>query len=69
MMKAAKEGIELGAGEGKKPLVIAVTQLTSTSKEAMNEQQGIPGEVIDSVIRYGQSGQGSRSGRRGLLRP
>lgn len=55
MMKAAKEGIELGAGEGKKPLVIAVTQLTSTSKEAMNEQQGIPGEVIDSVIRYAKA--------------
>lgn len=55
MMKAAKEGLELGAGEGKKPLVIAVTQLTSTSKEAMNEQQGIPGEVIDSVIRYAKA--------------
>ncbi len=52
MMKAAKEGIDLGAGEGKKPMVIAVTQLTSTSKEAMNEQQGIEGDVIDSVIRY-----------------
>lgn len=52
MMKAAKEGIDLGAGEGKNPMVIAVTQLTSTSKEAMNEQQGIEGDVIDSVIRY-----------------
>lgn len=59
MMKAAKEGIELGAGEGKKPLVIAVTQLTSTSKEAMNEQQGIPGEVIDSVIRYAKAAKES----------
>lgn len=55
MMKAAKEGIELGAADGKKPLIIAVTQLTSTSKEAMNEVQGIPGEVIDSVVRYAKA--------------
>ncbi|UNT95131.1 orotidine-5'-phosphate decarboxylase [Allobaculum mucilyticum] len=55
MMKAAKAGIEAGAPEGKRPLVIAVTQLTSTSKEAMNEQQGIPGDVIDSVIRYAKA--------------
>lgn len=55
MMKAAKVGIEAGAPEGKRPLVIAVTQLTSTSKEAMNEQQGIPGDVIDSVIRYAKA--------------
>ncbi|MCF0246010.1 MAG: orotidine-5'-phosphate decarboxylase [Ileibacterium sp.] len=55
MMKAAKEGLELGAKDGKRPLIIAVTQLTSTSKEAMNEQQGIPGEVIDSVVRYAKA--------------
>lgn len=55
MMKAAKAGLEEGAPEGKKPLLIAVTQLTSTSKEAMNEEQGIPGEVIDSVVRYAKN--------------
>ena len=49
MMKAAMEAFE---GLDKRPLVIAVTQLTSTSKEQMNEEQGIPGEVMDSVVRY-----------------
>lgn len=55
MMKAAREGIEQGAPAGKRPLILAVTQLTSTSKEAMNEEQGIPGEVIDSVVRYAKN--------------
>lgn len=53
MMAAAIDGLEEGTPHGKqRPLCIAVTQLTSTSKEAMNEEQGIPGEVMDSVIRY-----------------
>ncbi|MGN1275585.1 MAG: orotidine-5'-phosphate decarboxylase [Floccifex sp.] len=51
MMKAAKEGLSLGA-QGQSPLCIAVTQLTSTSKEAMNEELGIEGEVIDCVVKY-----------------
>lgn len=55
MMKAAKEGLEKGAAYGKRPLIIAVTQLTSTSKEMMNEEQGIPGEVMDSVLRYAKN--------------
>ena len=55
MMKAAKAGLEEGAPEGKKPLLIAVTQLTSTSQEAMNEVQGIPGTVLESVIRYAKN--------------
>lgn len=56
MMKAAREGIEAGMEEGgKRPLVIAVTQLTSTSKEMMNEVQGIPGNVTDSVVRYAKA--------------
>ncbi|MEY8379840.1 orotidine-5'-phosphate decarboxylase [Ileibacterium valens] len=55
MMKAAKTGLDEGAADNKKPLLIAVTQLTSTSKEAMNEEQGIPGEVIDSVVRYAKN--------------
>lgn len=53
MMKAAKKGLVEATPEGQKvPKIIAITQLTSTSKEAMNEQQGIPGEIIDSVLRY-----------------
>lgn len=52
MMKAAIEGLEEGAVHGKRPLCIAVTQLTSTSQEAMNEELLIPGEVKDVVISY-----------------
>ena len=50
MMKAAMEGLEEGAVNGKRPLCIAVTQLTSTSQEAMNEELLIPGNVKDVVI-------------------
>ena len=54
MMKAAVEGLNEGAKEnnGKRPLCIAVTQLTSTSKETMNQELKIPGEVQDVVIDY-----------------
>lgn len=56
MMKAAKEGILEGTPEGKEPAkLIGVTVLTSTSKEVMNEELGIPGEVIDTVVRYAQN--------------
>lgn len=52
MMKAAMEGLAEGAVNGKRPLCIAVTQLTSTSQEAMNQELLIPGEVKDVVISY-----------------
>lgn len=52
MMKAAMEGLEEGAVDGKRPLCIAVTLLTSISKDMMNEQLGINGEVIDTVTHY-----------------
>lgn len=55
MMKAAIEGLEEGVCGGKRPMCIGVTQLTSTSKEAMNEELGIPGEVIDCVIKYAKN--------------
>lgn len=55
MMKAAREGVDLGAPEGKRPLVIAVTQLTSTSREAMNDELGIDGEVLDCVVKYARN--------------
>lgn len=51
MMQAALRGLEAGS-TGKRPMLISVTQLTSTSTEQMNEEQGIPGEVLDSVLRY-----------------
>ena len=55
MMKAAIEGLEEGAIDGKRPLCIAVTILTSISQEIMNDQIGIEGEVIDTVKRYAQN--------------
>lgn len=52
MMKAAVEGLKAGSQEGHRPLCIGVTQLTSTTKEMMNEELLIPGEVIDAVLHY-----------------
>lgn len=52
MMKAAMEGVSQAQ---KRPLVLAVTQLTSTSKEAMNEELLIPGQVEDVVIQYAKN--------------
>jgi orotidine-5'-phosphate decarboxylase len=40
-----------GAGQGR-PLVIAVTQLTSTSQATLNDEIGIAGSVEDAVLRY-----------------
>ncbi len=56
MMKAAKQGILEGTPEGQQPAkLIGVTILTSTSKEAMNEELGIPGEVMDTVVHYARN--------------
>lgn len=53
MMEAALEGVDAAiSGGGKRPTVIAVTQLTSTSQHVLNEQIGIAGSVEDAVIRY-----------------
>ena len=50
MMEAAKEG--LTRPDGTRPLLIAVTQLTSTSKEMLNQELLIPGEVDEVVAHY-----------------
>lgn len=52
MMKEAISGLEEGKTKDKRPLCIAVTQLTSTSKEMMNEELLISGEVLDTVKHY-----------------
>ncbi|XJS10501.1 orotidine-5'-phosphate decarboxylase [Aerococcaceae bacterium WGS1372] len=52
MMQAAKEGLIEGAKDDKLPILIAVTQLTSTSQEVMNQQQNIQGSIEDSVLNY-----------------
>ena len=55
MMKAAKEGLIEGAKDGQVPLLIGVTILTSISQEALNNELGIPGEVLDTVVRYAKN--------------
>ncbi|HJV44789.1 MAG TPA: orotidine-5'-phosphate decarboxylase [Bacillota bacterium] len=53
MMQAAFEGLNKGAARsGVSPLLIAVTQLTSTTKEMMNGELGIEGSIEDCVVRY-----------------
>ncbi|MCT1796759.1 orotidine-5'-phosphate decarboxylase [Helcococcus kunzii] len=59
MMKAAIEGLEEGKIGDKKPLCIGVTQLTSTSKEIMNNDLLIEGEVIDVVLHYAKNAKDS----------
>lgn len=46
MLKAAREGL----GEG--PILLAVTQLTSTSEQQMREDQNIQSSLLESVLHY-----------------
>ncbi|MGT2887241.1 orotidine-5'-phosphate decarboxylase [Streptococcus didelphis] len=48
MLKAARQGL----GEG--PILIAVTQLTSTSESQMQEDQNIQTSLLESVLHYAQ---------------
>ena len=50
MMEAAREGLEEGGG--KRPLLIAVTQLTSTSPEALRDELLIGTGMEETVARY-----------------
>ena len=53
MMEAALEGLDAGTQLVKNVLLcIAVTQLTSTTQQQMNEEQNILGTVEESVLRY-----------------
>lgn len=49
MMKRAAEAVKSSSHS---PLLIAVTQLTSTSTEQMNREQRIPGDVLESVTHF-----------------
>ena len=53
MMKAAIEG--LTRPDGTRPLLIAVTQLTSTSEQAMQEELLIGATIGDTIIKYAQN--------------
>ncbi len=53
MMKAAKEG--LTREDGSRPLLIAVTQLTSTSEQTMQQELLINATIGDTIIKYAQN--------------
>lgn len=53
MMRAALEG--LTREDGTRPLLIAVTQLTSTSEKAMREQLLIDATINDTIAQYAQN--------------
>lgn len=55
MMRAAVEGLKEGRGDGTRPLIIAVTQLTSTSKEMLNRELLIPGDINDCIAHYARN--------------
>lgn len=55
MMRAALEGLSEGRPDGNRPLIIAVTQLTSTSEQALHEQLLIPASINDTIIKYAQN--------------
>lgn len=50
MMRAALEG--LTREDGTRPLLIAVTQLTSTSEKAMQEQLLVGASINDTIAKY-----------------
>ena len=57
MMKAALEG--LTRPDGTRPLLIAVTQLTSTSQEVMNDELKISGDINDVISAYALNAKSS----------
>lgn len=55
MMEGALEGLEAGTPAGdKRPALIAVTQLTSTTEQQMHNEQKIPLSLEESVLHYAQ---------------
>lgn len=68
MMEAALEGVDTALSGGfpaKRPTVIAVTQLTSTSVQVLNEEIGIGGTVAEAVVRY--AGLAKQAGLDGVV--
>lgn len=65
MMKAARGALiesfgdidiaHSGRPSSTRPFLIGVTQLTSTDKEVMNNELGIPGEPLDSVLNLAKN--------------
>ena len=65
MMQAALEG--LTRADGSRPLLIAVTQLTSTSEEVMQQELWIDKPIDETVMHYAKKYHGSRTGRSRML--
>ena len=57
MMEAALEG--LTRPDGSRPLLIAVTMLTSISQQVMNGELGIGGQLQDTVMSYARNAAGA----------
>ncbi|MFJ7825016.1 orotidine-5'-phosphate decarboxylase [Psychrobacillus sp. NPDC096623] len=55
MMIAAREGLDAGTAAGNnRPSIIAVTQLTSTSEQQMQQEQMIQTTIEESVVHYSE---------------
>ncbi len=63
MMRAALEG--LTRADGTRPLLIAVTQLTSTDQQSMEQELLIHAPIDEVVLRYAQNAQ--RAGLDGVV--
>lgn len=55
MMSAALRGLTEGAGEGERPLLLAVTQLTSTSEERMQKELLINAPINEVIVHYAEN--------------
>ena len=68
MMQAAIEG--LTRPDGTRPLLIAVTQLTSTSQERMQQELLIGAGINETIVKYADNARkAGRARRSGLLAP
>lgn len=57
MMRAAADGVSEALESDSaltRPMIIGVTQLTSTNQQTLNDEIGIPGPVEEAVVRYAQ---------------
>lgn len=57
MMRAALDGLTEGSPAGRRPLLVAVTQLTSTSAEVMHSELLIPNTMEETVRHYAMNAQ------------
>lgn len=59
MMKAAKEGLEEGTVGDDRPILLAVTMLTSTDQSMLNEELLLDSTVAEAVGHYASLAEGS----------